>query len=65
MYSAPPSALPSKLDAIAPLSVAPWRRHLHFCIYAGPDARAQAQDPRFGYEGTLHDEPACLQAGGY
>ncbi len=58
MYGAPASATAAELDARAPLSVAPWHRHVDFCI--GPSG-----DRRFGFQGTIHTQAACDAAKGY
>lgn len=65
MYSAPGRATAAELDAAAPLSTATWHRHVDFCWPAGPNAKAEATDPRFGYAGTIHTQSACAAASGY
>jgi len=65
MYSAPGRATAAELDARAPLSIATWHRHVDFCWPAGPAAKAEAVDPRFGYAGTIHTQSQCAAAGGY
>ncbi|MBA3811537.1 MAG: hypothetical protein H0X27_07830, partial [Caulobacteraceae bacterium] len=64
MYSAPNNATAAALDAIAPLSLATFHRHVDFCIAQGKDAET-SRDRRFGYDGTLHTQADCKQAGGY
>ena len=65
MYSASNASTADNLDLRAPLSVATWHRHVDFCLPVGRDAKAKAEDPRFGYAGSIHSEAACAQAGGY
>ena len=66
MYTAPQDATPEQLDAVAPLSIATWHRHVDFC--GGP--RNLPLDRRFGpYAqfgplGSIHTEDACSKAGG-
>ena len=66
MYSSPQGSTPEQLDAVAPLSVATWHRHVDFCggprnlpidDQFGPNAR-------FGPQGSIHTEEACHQAHG-
>lgn len=66
MYSAPQDSTAEQLNAIAPLSIATWHRHVDFCggprsLPAGEQFGAHA---RFGPMGSLHTEAACKQAGG-
>ena len=66
MYTAPVDASPQQLDAIAPLSIATWHRHVDFC--GGPKSLPAAEQfgptARFGPQGSIHTEEACLAAGG-
>jgi hypothetical protein len=66
MYTAPADASPQQLDAIAPLSIATWHRHVDFC--GGPrNLPASEQfgpDARFGPQGSIHTEEACKAAQG-
>lgn len=64
MYAAPGQATAADLDARAPLSRATWHRHVDFC-YPKAAAKAAADDPRFGFAGTIHDKATCEQARGY
>ena len=64
MYSAPGNATTATLNAIAPLSLASFHRHVDFCLARGREAET-SQDPRFGYEGILHTQATCKKAGGY
>ena len=66
MYTAPQDSTPDQLNAIAPLSIATWHRHVDFCggprnlpldVQFGPHAR-------FGPQGSIHTEQACREAGG-
>jgi hypothetical protein len=66
MYTAPADALPQQLDAIAPLSIATWHRHVDFC--GGPKTLPSSEqfgpDARFGPQGSIHTEEACKAAQG-
>lgn len=66
MYTAPRDANAAELDAVAPLSIATWHRHVDFCgaprgLPLSERAGPQAQ---FGPQGSIHTEEACRQAGG-
>jgi hypothetical protein len=66
MYTAPTEATPRQLDAIAPLSIATWHRHVDFC--GGPKSLPFAEQfgpkARFGPQGTIHTEETCSAAQG-
>jgi hypothetical protein len=66
MYTAPVDASPQQLDAIAPLSIATWHRHVDFC--GGPRNLPVTEqfgpDARFGPQGSIHTEEACKAAQG-
>jgi hypothetical protein len=66
MYTAPTEAKPEQLDAIAPLSIATWHRHVDFC--GGPRTLPYAEqfgpNARFGPQGSIHTEDACNAAQG-
>jgi hypothetical protein len=66
MYTAPADATPQQLDAIAPLSVATWHRHVDFC--GGPKTLPKSEQfgpsARFGPQGSIHTEDACSAAQG-
>jgi hypothetical protein len=66
MYTAPADATPAQLDAIAPLSIATWHRHVDFC--GGPKTLSTAEQfgptTRFGPQGSIHTEEACNAAQG-
>ncbi len=66
MYTAPADASPQQLDAIAPLSIATWHRHVDFC--GGPRNLPSSEQfgpsARFGPQGGIHTEEACLAAQG-
>ncbi|MGA2399730.1 MAG: hypothetical protein ABSG30_16965 [Steroidobacteraceae bacterium] len=66
MYTAPADASPQQLNAIAPLSIATWHRHVDFC--AGPKTLPVSEqfgpNARFGPQGSIHTEEACREAGG-
>src|SRR3984957_19416931 len=60
MYPAPADASPQQLNAIAPLSIATWHRHVDFC--GGPKNLPASEqfgpDARFGAQGSIHSEEA-------
>jgi hypothetical protein len=66
MYTAPADASPQQLNAIAPLSIATWHRHVDFC--GGPKTLPAGEQfgpkARFGPQGSIHTEEACSAAQG-
>jgi hypothetical protein len=66
MYTAPADASPRQLNAIAPLSIATWHRHVDFC--GGPKNLPVSEqfgpNARFGPQGSIHTEEACSAAQG-
>lgn len=66
MYTAPADASPQQLNAIAPLSIATWHRHVDFC--GGPSKLSAdeqlAPNARFGPQGSIHTEEECREAQG-
>jgi len=54
MYSAPQDSTPEHLNAVAPLSIATWHRHVDFC--GGPRSS--------GPQWSIHTEEACKEAHG-
>jgi hypothetical protein len=66
MYTAPAEATADQLNAIAPLSIATWHRHVDFC--GGPKALSKSDqfgpNARFGPQGSIHTEEACTAAQG-
>ena len=66
MYTAPTNARPEQLNAIAPLSVATWHRHVDFC--GGPKSLPKDEqfgpNARFGPQGSIHTEEECAAAHG-
>jgi hypothetical protein len=66
MYSAKQDATAGQLNAIVPLSIATWHRHVDFC--AGPKDLPVGQQfgphAQFGPLGSIHDEQACNDAHG-
>lgn len=66
MYTAPADAKPGQLDAIAPLSIATWHRHVDFC--GGPKSLPTSDqfgpNARFGPQGSIHTEAACSASQG-
>jgi hypothetical protein len=66
MYTAPTDAKPEQLNAIAPLSVATWHRHVDFC--GGPKSLPKSElfgpNARFGPQGSIHTEEDCTAAQG-
>lgn len=66
MYSAPQDSKPDQLNAIAPLSIATWHRHVDFCGGARnlPLEAQFGPHAQFGPQGSIHTEEACAKAGG-
>ena len=66
MYTAPVDASVQQLDAIAPLSVATWHRHVDFC--GGPRTLPKSEqfgpNARFGPQGSIHTAEECQAAQG-
>ena len=66
MYTAPTDASPQQLNAIAPLSIATWHRHVDFC--GGPKDLPMSEQfgphARFGPQGSIHSEEDCRAAHG-
>jgi hypothetical protein len=66
MYTAPADSTPSQLNAIAPLSIATWHRHVDFC--GGPKTLPKSEQfgpsARFGPQGRIHTEEECAAAQG-
>lgn len=66
MYTAPPKSTPDQLNAIAPLSIATWHRHVDFC--AAPRSLSFKDQfgagVKFGPQGTIHSESDCAADGG-
>jgi len=66
MYTAPVDASAEQLNAIAPLSIATWHRHVDFC--GGPKTLPLDQQfgpkARFGPQGSIHTEEECRAAQG-
>ena len=66
MYTAPQDSSPQQLDAIAPLSIATWHRHVDFC--GGPTTLPKSEqfgpNARFGPQGSIHIEEECSAAQG-
>jgi hypothetical protein len=66
MYTAPRDSTPEQLNAVAPLSIATWHRHVDFC--GGPRSLPLSEQfgpqAQFGPQGRIHTEDACKAAGG-
>jgi hypothetical protein len=66
MYTAPTDSTPEQLNAIAPLSIATWHRHVDFC--GGPKTLPYSDqfgpNARFGPQGSIHSEEECNAAQG-
>jgi hypothetical protein len=65
MYTAPQDATPQQLNAVAPLSIATWHRHVDFC--GGPRSLPLGKQfgphAQFGPQGAIHTEEACKKRG--
>jgi hypothetical protein len=66
MYTAPTDASPQQLNAIAPLSVATWHRHVDFCggTKSLPKIEQYGPNARFGPQGSIHTEEDCTATQG-
>jgi hypothetical protein len=66
MYTAPQNATAEQLNAIAPLSIATWHRHVDFCgAPRGVPLNEQfGPQARFGPQGSIHTDEACNDAHG-
>ncbi|MDR3385632.1 MAG: hypothetical protein P4L92_01160 [Rudaea sp.] len=66
MYTAPQEATAQQLDAVAPLNVATWHRHVDFCGWPRSSSIAErfGRDAQFGPQGAIHTEQACKDAHG-
>jgi len=66
MYTAPQDSTPEQLNAVAPLSIATWHRHVDFCGWPSrlPRAERLGPDAQFGPQGSIHTEDACDSAHG-
>jgi hypothetical protein len=66
MYTAPQNWTADELNAVAPLSIATWHRHVDFC--GGPRNLPLEEQfgphARLGPQGSIHTEEACSQAHG-
>jgi hypothetical protein len=66
MYTAPQDSTPEYLNAVAPLSIATWHRHVDFC--GGPRSlplkELSGPHAQFGPLGSIHTEAACNEAHG-
>lgn len=66
MYTAPVNSSPPQLDALVPLSIATWHRHVDFC--GGPRSLPASEQfgpkARFGPRGSIHTEEECRAAQG-
>jgi hypothetical protein len=66
MYMAPANSDASQLNARAPMSIAPWHRHVDLCTPPTREGAAELMDPKaqFGFLGTIHTDAACKAVGG-
>ncbi len=66
MYTSPQDSTPEQLNAVAPLSVATWHRHVDFCggSRSLPVSDQFGPHAQFGPQGSIHTEDACKQAHG-
>ena len=60
MYTAARTAPEPQLDAMAPLSIAQWHKHVNFCM----PASGTRGDKRFGLGGSIDSQAECSAAGG-
>ncbi len=66
MYTAPQDATADELNAIAPLSIATWHRHIDFCGAPRrlPMSEQFGPEAQFGAQGSIHTKEACQAAHG-
>jgi hypothetical protein len=66
MYTAPQDSKPEQLNAVAPLSIATWHRHVDFCGGQRSLSFEELFGPhaKFGPQGSIHTEEACKEAHG-
>jgi hypothetical protein len=66
MYTAPQDSTPQQLNAVAPLSIATWHRHVDFCgaPRSLPLEEQFGPHAQFGPLGSIHTEEACKVAHG-
>jgi hypothetical protein len=66
MYTAPQDSTPQQLNAVAPLSIATWHRHVDFCggLRSLPMKEQAGPHALFGPLGSIHTEEACKEAHG-
>lgn len=65
MYSAPANANEDQLNALIPLSVAPWHLHVNICLPAGNESRTLFDaNSLFGLTGTLTTQAQCDRVSG-
>jgi hypothetical protein len=66
MYTAPQDSTLKQLDAVAPVSIATWHRHVDFCGAPRDLPLDQQFGPhaQLGPQGSVHTEEACQKAGG-
>lgn len=66
MYTAPQDSTAEELNAVVPLSIATWHRHVDFC--GGPRSLSIGEQfgphTQYGPLGSIHTEQACNDAGG-
>jgi hypothetical protein len=66
MYTAPQDSTPEHLNAVAPLSIATWHRHVDFCgaPRSLPLAEQFGPHAQLGPQGSIHTDAACKEAHG-
>ena len=66
MYTAPQDSTPDQLNAVAPMSIATWHRHVDFCGAPRSSKMDERWGPhaQFGPQGSIHAEEACKKANG-
>ena len=63
MYTAPQDSTPEQLNAVAPLSIATWHRHVDFCGLPRSLPLEEQVGPH-GPQGSIHTEEACKEKHG-
>jgi hypothetical protein len=65
MYSAPWGSTEEELNERYPLSMAQWHAHVKICVPRDlQDLDSLAENPTFGFEGSIASDEECSEAGG-
>lgn len=64
IFTAPKSATESQLNDRIPLSIARWHEHVNLCVAPGSVSARDAGAKRFGLDGSIVANDACVAARG-